>query len=68
MATIADKLGDKAQEVRRAVGAPTVLPQAAPNAALRMHAIAAASGLEGCPLKRDSNGRLRSRGRFVSVQ
>lgn len=35
----------------------------------RLHAVAAFSGLSGCPLKVDANRRLRSaNGRFVSVR
>lgn len=68
MSSIGDILGQKkADDLRRQFGAPSTA-KGSPSAALRMHAVAAASGLEGCPLKRDSNGRLRARGKFVSVK
>lgn len=64
MTTIAELLGEKAQEVRRATGAPTTMVKGNP---MRLHAVAAASALPGCPLKRDGNGRLRQGGKFVKV-
>lgn len=65
MSTIAELLGEKAQEVRRKTGAPSTMVKGSP---LRIHAVAAASAIPGCPLKRDTQGRLRQSGRFVSVR
>lgn len=59
MATIADLLGEKAQDVRRRTGAPAPVRPCADA----MHYVA--TGLPGSPYKRDRNGRLRKDGKFA---
>lgn len=62
MATIAEMLGDQAQPLQE------MLREQRNKNLLRQHLVALASDLEGCPLKRDSSGRLRKSGKFVSVK